>query len=263
MMKVLFLFFLLLNGVYFFWQLDDSDAPASSTILKQPALPTGVEKLTLLRERGLGSSNTVSPASVKESPRTTKPVSDIPEPPRVAEVPKKPVEKPRAVTKPQKSLIQKREPACFTLGPFAKADVASITSAAISTLDATVEHRESTRRTPKSYWVYLPPSKSYQAARRKVKELRKKGLKDLFIMGEGSRKNAISLGLFKRKSASAERLQRVKKLGLQAVLETQYRVSKQDWLDMTVAGGKVATVAAISEIADGLQQAELSQRKCQ
>jgi hypothetical protein len=254
MMRILFLFFLLLNAVYFYTQFGDAGDSASSTILKQPPLPPGVEKLVLLRERGLG---------VKSVPQTTNPLPSSVSQKVASAPPAKPVliEKPQ----PQKSQAPKksREPACFTLGPFADAGAASRSTEALKKWGVVVTSRQSTQRTPKAYWVYLPESTSYQAAKRKVQALQKKGLSDLFIMGDGSHKNAISLGLFNQENTADERLQQVKKLGLNAVLETQYRLSSQTWLDLTVTDGKTATVAAITEIADAQRQTSLSQRKCQ
>lgn len=254
-MRILFLFFLLINAAYFYTQLGDASDSASSTILKQPPLPPGVDKLVLLRERGLGVKTVPRPSKISP-PATAQKMADAPsvKPTAVEETPKS---LQKAV--PQKS----REPACFTLGPFDEASVASRSSEALKAWGVVVNSRQATQRTPKGYWVYLPASRSYQAAKRKVQALQKKGLTDLFIMGDGSHKNAISLGLFKQEGTADERLQQVKKLGLNAVLETQYRLSKQTWLDLTVTDGKTATVAAITEIADSQQQANLSQRKCE
>jgi hypothetical protein len=134
---------------------------------------------------------------------------------------------------------------------------------AVRKLGVSVNRRQESQRTPKGYWVYLPPSKSYQAAKRKVAEMQKKGLTDLFIMGNGSQKNAISLGLFKSKEAAEDRFTQVKNLGLKAVFETQYRLSQQSWLDMSVAGDQTATVAALTEVSEGFPGASLAQRKCQ
>jgi len=262
MMKILFVFFLLLNAAYFYMQFDAANEPESSAILKQPPLPRGVEQLVLLRERGLGQKTTSRPES--RSSKTQQSVTQK----QASAAPAKPVRKPEKIAKKPPVAQQKqrpkktREPACFTLGPFVKTTVASRSIDALNALGVDVKRREVSRRTPKGYWVYLPASKSYQAAKRKVKALQQKGLKDLFIMGKGSRKNAISLGLFKQKNAANERFQQVKKLGLKAVLEVQHRVSKQVWLDMLVSDGKATTVAGISEIADGVKLAELTQRKC-
>lgn len=257
MMKILFLFFLLLNAVYFYVQFDDANQPVSS-ILKQPPLPKGVEELALLRERGLGGQNTRLPAKASRKPTAQK-IAKSPRAKSAAQPIKTAAKKPER----KKPSPKPREPACFTMGPFSTAEIASRSAASLSELGVEVERRQVSRRTPKGYWVYLPASKSYQAAKRKVSELRKRGLKDLFIMGKGSRKNAISLGLFQRKEAADDRYKRVRKMGLKAILETQYRLSEQAWLDMTVSDGKTSTVAAITEMADGVPQAELSQRKCQ
>jgi hypothetical protein len=259
---MLFLFFLLVNAAYFYTQFSDSDAPTSSSILAQPTLPQGVDKLTLLRERGLGGTNMRLRSASKSAQKPvvaksakTRPVKPVSKPLKTAV--KKP--KPQKTSVPQKP----RDPACFTLGPFAKTQTANRSMTSLKALGVDVKRRQVSRRTPKGYWVYLPASKSYRAAKRKVKELQKKGLKDLFIMGKGSRKNAISLGLFKQESAANDRFQQVKKLGLKAVLETQYRLSEQAWLDITVPDGKASTVASITELADDVALAELSQRKCQ
>ena len=82
-------------------------------------------------------------------------------------------------------------------------------------------------------------------------------------MGKGSRKNAISLGLFKQESAAQDRFKQIKKLGLKAVLETQHRVNKQDWLDMSVAGNETIIAAKLIELAEKYPKATLVQRKCQ
>ncbi len=239
MLKILFLFFLLLNAVYFYTQFDDTAEPVSSSVLKPPPLPQGVDTLVLLRERGLGGENAPLPGSSAGQPSVT------------------------PIDMSAKPLGLQGESSCFTLGPFTRADVVRRSAETLAALGVDVKHREISKRTPRGYWVYLPSSKSYQAAKRKVTELQKKGLKDLYIMGKGGHQNAISLGLFTRESAANSRFQQVKKLGLKAVLEIQYRTNKQTWLDLTVPGGQAVTVANITKMVSGLQRAKLGQSECQ
>ncbi len=243
MIKFFFLFFLLLNAAYFYTQFGGIDEPISSNILKQPTLPPSVNKLTLLRERGLGEGSPLRSGTIRDKP-PVKPASTV------AKI-------------PQQHLKSSRDPICLTLGPFVRADIAKRNSGALVALGVEAKHREISQRIPRGHWVYLPASKSYQAAKRKVTELQKKGLNDLFIMGKGSHKNAISLGLFTQESAAKNRFQQVTKLGLKAVLETQYRITAQTWLDIVVPAGQTAIVESITKMADGLPQAELNQRKCQ
>ncbi len=233
-------------------------------ILKQLTLPPGVDSLVLLRERGLGVGVRTSATREKALPNNSQlaELETAVEEPKVTVIAQEPEEfdkKPEDKEQWQKSTAS----VCFTLGPFAQSDVANRAADKISGLGLRVEHRQESQRTPKGYWVYLPPSKSYQAAKRKVSEMQKRGVNDLFIMGKGTRKHAISLGLFNRKQAAQGRFQQVKKLGLKPVFETQYRVSKQFWLDMSVAGDQTATVATLTELIEGFSKTSLTQRKCQ
>ena len=270
MMRILFLFFLLLNAAYLYFQFEDSDGTTSNAILAEAPLPPGVEKLTLLRERGLGVKSAAplptKPVPGQQQDKEDRPRSNEPAASASRELVanKTPAKQPAKADQLQQIRIEKsKESACFTLGPFEQARLASSTADAIIALGVEVKRRQESKRVPKAYWVYLPPSNSYQTAKRKVTELQKKGLTDLFIMGDGSRKNAISLGLFKSKEIADERFEQVNKLGLNAVFETQYRFDNEDWLDMTVPGDQTATVAKIIEMAEGLEKVELTQRKCQ
>ncbi len=238
MIKILFLFFLLLNAVYFYTQFDNTAEQASSTILQQPPLPQGVDTLILLREHGLGGGNASLSAPSSDKP-SVKPMNILANSPGL-----------------------QHASSCFTLGPFSRAEIAKRSSRTLAALGVDVKYREISQRTPRGYWVYLPPSKSYRAAKRKVTELQKKGLKDLYVMGKGSHENAISLGLFTRESAANSRFQQVKKLGLTAVQETQHRANQQIWLDLTVPSGQTATLADITKMADSLQEVKLGESQC-
>ena len=52
-------------------------------------------------------------------------------------------------------------------------------------------------------------------------------------------------------------------MGLEPILETQYRVNKQAWLDMTIPGDKTKTVGIVTEMAEEYPGANLTQRKCE
>lgn len=253
-MRTLFLFFLLVNAAYFYTQSDLFNKRQAPVILKEKKLPNGVERLTLLRERGLG---------VPSTPASTSPVSKAPEElEKLVEVPQP---EPQAESGQSTQLSQPAEPApmvCFTLGPFSQASAAGRTAETISALGVTVNRRQTTQRRPRGYWVYLPAFKTYDAAKNRVAELQKKGLKDMFIMGEGEHKNAVSLGLFKSQSAADDRYQQVKKMGLSVNVETQYRITKLAWLDMEVPGDQDSTITAISEIAGQIPKTTLTQRNC-
>jgi len=249
-MRTVFLFFLLVNAAYFYTQSDFFRDQEGPMILKPKALPKGAERLTLLRERGLG----VVPPARKKNEVTTdnpgKPEPDVEKSDKQA-VAEKAAESPEPVEK-----------TCFTLGPFVQASTAGRTAETISELGVTVNRRQTEQRRPRGYWVYLPEFKTYKAAQNRVKELQNKGLNDLFIMGDGEHKNAISLGLFKNRVTADERLEQVKKMGLSVKMETQYRVTKLAWLDIEVPGERSSAATEISDIASKLTKTTLAQRKC-
>ncbi len=264
-MRIVFLFFLLINTAYYYFQSEQFQGPAPTVLIKQPAMPLGAEKLVLLRERGLSSPLLGGAGIAAQATQAPQTAAETEPKPKVAQQQTAILENGSPVSATKKSLpkpAKSKVIACFTLGPFGEAAQASQASEAIGVLGVEISRRQGTHRTPKGYWVYLPPSASYKSAQRKVKEMRKKGLQDLFIMGKGANKNAISLGLFKNKSAAEERFHRVKGMGLKAKMETQYRVKKEVWLDMSVPGDQTTTVADVAEIGEIFPKADLTQRKC-
>ena len=264
-MKIIFLLFLLINAAYFYFYSGAEDEMVTSTLLTQPKLPSGAKPLVLLRERGLRSSESAPVVAVQAKNKQVEPSAQSELQKQVEKIAAPTPQSQKAAPTPQSQKKPSKSAAavCFTLGPFTKARLADRAITAANALSVKVVLRKASQRTPKGYWVYLAPSKTYKAAKRKVAELKKKGLTDLFIMGNGNRKNAISLGLFKNKEVAEDRLKQVKGMGLKGVFETQYQVSEQLWLDMSVAGNKTATVAALTELADGFPTANLTQRKCQ
>ena len=252
-MRAVFLFFLFVNAAYFYTQSDFFKEDKTVTILKERKLPEGVDRLTLLRERGLGVTSTESTNNNSPTQLEKLPESNDPEP----EIQDTSVDK-EAVPEQAKPV----QMACFTLGPFVQASTAGRTAEAISALGVTVNRKQTTQRRPRGYWVYLPAFKTYEAARKRVAELQKKGLKDMFIMGKGDHKNAVSLGLFKTRSAANERYQQVKKMGFSVKINTQYRETKLAWLDMEIPEDRESTIAAISELAEKNPRTTLARRKC-
>ncbi|NTV09862.1 MAG: SPOR domain-containing protein [Zoogloea sp.] len=71
---------------------------------------------------------------------------------------------------------------------------------------------------PASWWVHIPPLGSREAAERRVAELRKLGVSDLFIVPDaGPAQFAISLGLFKVENVARKQLAALKARGVQDV----------------------------------------------
>jgi len=155
------------------------------------------------------------------------------------------------------------QPICYALGPFDGLPQAKNISVKLQDLGAFTSERAITIDTPMGYWVYLPAYNSWKQAKDKISDLEKKGLKDLFIVGRGTMKNAVSLGLFKSEDSAKDRVGYLKKMGENPKIETQFKQQDQYWIDIDIDPGKDQVVETIEKIAQSLTVLELNPRKCE
>ncbi|HHH49291.1 MAG TPA: hypothetical protein ENK51_10455 [Gammaproteobacteria bacterium] len=273
-MRLVFWLFLLLNLAFFYWQYSQPQ-PVDAPLLQTEAVPAGVDRLVLLRERGLASPSQSEPAA---GPPAAVSSSVVTEPEPEAALAQKrqdamPVPGPLGTegrSQPEPEPAPPPAPAepppppvmaCFTLGPLKDESEAGRLYKALRALDIMPEQRLSERRAVRGYWVYLPPLKSYADARDKVQALQKKGLDDMYVMGKGEMKNAISLGLFTRKSTATERFNQVRRLEPATMMKPRYRRIKERWLDVRVDGAHSEMLARLAALAEDFPGVELVRRK--
>ena len=240
-MKILFMFFAFLNVAFFTWQADIFNLRAPTSEIKKMQMDSSVPQLALLREvtkEGLKELNAKPQAKPKPAETVAK-----------------------ANPRPQ-SKSSSSKPICYALGPFDGLPQAKNISAKLQDLGAFTLERSVATETPMGYWVYLPSYKSWKDAKDKVLSLEKKGLKDMFIVGRGSMKNAVSLGLYKNEEGAEDRVSQLKKIGEKPKIQTQYKQMDQYWIDIDVEPGKDQVVATIEKIAQSLTVLELNDRKC-
>lgn len=262
-MKVVFYFFLSANIAFFLWQ--SMTTPGKTVSIASLPLPAGVKKLALVDE---GKDPVAKNSGTEGDKKTSKPqeqtIQELLANDAAAESEPEPEPKPapKAKKEPAPAGGSNALAVCYALGPFeAQAQVKSI-SAKLLDLGAQANDRKEKLRVPIGYWVHLPRFDSWNEARRKVMELEKLGLADIFIMGRGRMKNAVSLGLFKEEDAAKKRLAKIESLGVNPKMEIQYTVDERYWIDIEVESGKKQVVSAIEAIAKGLTILDLVPRKC-
>jgi hypothetical protein len=118
---------------------------------------------------------------------------------------------------------------CQTLGPFLAREAMQELEAKLVTMELEPQQRESARKYPIGYWVYLPEMERAES-RRLAQILDDHSDKEYFI-GKG---NVISLGAFQNMSRAKKRQKTARKLGLEPRLETRYRTATEYWLDFQV-----------------------------
>jgi len=238
-MKVLFMFFALLNAAFYVWQADVFSLRTPSNKTAQLRIDPNISKLTLLKE-----ANNEKAANVE---KPSKPKPDT----KVATInAKSPGSKPSG-----KSI-------CYALGPFDGLPQAKNIAEKLQSLGAFTSERSVATESPMGFWVYLESSKSWKDAKEKVITLEKQGIKDMFIVGRGAMKNAISLGLYKNEDGAEDRVKQLKKLGEKPKIQTQYKQMDQYWIDIDVESGQDQVINTIEKIAQSLTVLELNDRKC-
>jgi hypothetical protein len=218
-MKILFLILLLLNLGLVAWHYWIVPQPEQSR-----ALESGVPRLRLWQP-----ADNRAPAPSVTAP-TQVPVPATHRPPATAET------------------VSLRNtggtPSCAEFGPFDDSDAASRAAAVLKARGIAVIVTTRTKAVQSGYWVYFPPFATYDAAKAMETKLRRRGIKDVFIVGDGEQRNAISLGVFSDSARAARRRDALRKLGFKPKLGRRLRDEDRYWLRATAAAGEVLPQAA-------------------
>lgn len=260
-MRALFVIFLLANVGLFYWQTQWRPAQPESRELPVESLPAGVARLQLLSEAPTDKArDDASRSETTETPTSDESVAVVTpgslEQPALDEGTLKRVEETPAPA-------PTAPPVCYSLGPFRDKAKAATVREEFSKAGFEVTAREDVERTPRGYWIYLPAQKNYNDANAITESLQAKGIRDLFIMGKGEHQNAISLGLYRTKSAAEERYNQVKALGYAPEFEQQYRETPVTWLELTLPAEEASLATRLGELAGQYADARLTPKACE
>lgn len=120
---------------------------------------------------------------------------------------------------------------CFTLGPFKTKKAASVVRDQMVAVGIQASRRLDKNNTRQGFWVLLPPEASRVLAKKHIKELKKKGIKDYFLVVTGEQTNAVSLGVFSMSESAQRRYKQMKKLGFDAKMQQVDLPLREYWLD--------------------------------
>lgn len=156
-----------------------------------------------------------------------------------------------------------QEPYCFRIGPLdgvqSGRDLRDELAKRVEGLDLQLRREE--YRELSGYWVFLPPQASRSDALKMTRELKAKGIKDYLIVPNGPKRNAISLGFFRRQDTSRQHFARLRELGFSPELEESYRTGERFWLDFTSYDSNPLPDELIRELFDRYHY-EISRREC-
>lgn len=164
-------------------------------------------------------------------------------------------------TKPATKPAPQIADACLEWGEFsgtdltrAKADLAGLKlGAALSQRE--VEHSI-------GYWVYIPPLKNRAAVNATVKRLKKRGIKDFFVVQEKGRwLHAISLNVFKTKEKAEKYRAHLRAKGIKDAVIGE-RQTRLKFTVFTFSNPDPATVAKLTEWQKGFTGIEMKSVTC-
>lgn len=100
-------------------------------------------------------------------------------------------------------------------------------------------HHGSEQAQRANYWVILPPYPSREGAAKAAAILKRKGIKDFYIISSGENKNSLSLGVFSTRKHAETRQKRI--VALKAALpaptiKTKSVPAKAYWIEFEVSG---------------------------
>ncbi len=228
-------------------------------------VPPGVQPLLLLSERSANSAAAAGRALAEPPPSSPPPPlpqsSSTETPPQAAPLPGAasgpgaPESDSPGETPPP---VVERNAVCLAMGPLMAESEAKTLDAQLSAAGYRPHLRIGEARNPAGYWVYMPAMPASEA-RRIVAELDARGMTDYFI---GSQ-NYISLGIFSVKSKARTRLEQIRALGFDAILDQRYRTRKVYWIDIEPAEKPLLVSEVWSQIQAQRPELRLQRVSCE
>jgi hypothetical protein len=220
-MRYLVYFLVLVNVAYLGWNIYQNQT-ASEVMPELPPLPTGVVPLVTLPELEEQRLHAEEISAV-DALTTSQP--------------------PGAGT----ALI------CQAIGPFLAMEDLQTVSGELYRHGLQARQRTSEIQKPNGFWVYLPAMERDQALRA-VKTLEENKDREYFV-GKG---NYIALGTFADMSRAEVRLEQVRKLGFEPILEARYQTFTEYWLDIDAQTAVTSELDSILRDRPGLKLQETS-----
>jgi hypothetical protein len=140
---------------------------------------------------------------------------------------------------------------CASYGPFPGDDAAKSGEARLQKAGAQVSTRLVPGKVRLGYWVYLPSFRSRKEAEAAENLLKKRGIKDVYIVADEANRNAISLGVYSQRSGAVERRKQLRKLGYHPVLADRFRDTPNYWLDAQGSAAQLPAASVFSDLAEG------------
>ncbi len=247
-MKWLFILLLLLNVIYFGWELDRQTRIEVKNSTAPFIIPNNVKQLVFLRELESppelrnqpilndesdagdidvnsltdqsGSNDQLTDDVMIEGKFSGNLVSNLPD------------ISAKRISQDEESA----EALCFSYGPFPANEQAKNLKQWFEQKEILVNQRTDNEHAKQLFWIYLAPQKSRENAIAAIEDLKSKGIKDYRLISSGDLRNAISLGLFSTQAIVNKRLNELKSKGYQPIVVPYHNTKVIYWVDVKLMG---------------------------
>lgn len=231
-MRWVFITLLVLNVVYFGWELDRETAIRHKQTGSVLPVPASAQRLQLIRELpgppaprtiDSGADTVVATPVVTELPTDAELVTELPE-----------------IQLDEASTIIATY-TCFRFGPVLDEGPIKALQDWFAARNIPAQTHYIEEQGKQLFWIYLAPQPSRENAMAVLEEMQSKGIGDFRLINRGDLQNAISLGLFSSRDAVNTRLEELKEKGYVPVVVPYANVTKVYSLDVRIidAGGVV------------------------
>lgn len=240
-MKWLFILLLLINIIYFGWEIDRNARFSPLDSAEMITIPANTAHLKLLSELNPlpeKQSLVAVATELEKNIAPLEPIIAINLQPRTALLPDHFIGN---ATRSDSDSVASRSPVlakeiCYTYGPVSGLEGASLLSAWFDEHDITYYARRADQQDKPLFWVYLPPQESREAALLVLSELKKRRIGKSQLIEQGPFLNGISLGLLSQLDVN-NRLIEMKAAGYEPLVALDQGLQ---WFDVRVVASDAA-----------------------
>ncbi len=150
---------------------------------------------------------------------------------------------------------------CEMVGAFDEPQAAEDFVTRLAAIEIKSEVKEMELPAGSGYWVYLAPTATREAARSLLAQLQRNKV-DSYIVPKGENENAISLGMFSKKSSSDARVAEVKALGMFPIVEEIERTYRELWVMLDPGEESKMSDISWDRMLEGLKNLQRRQNYC-
>lgn len=161
------------------------------------------------------------------------------------------LDKPAPAPQPAPAAATDVTASCTSYGPFPDAEAAQTAIGRLQKDGVSATQRLVPGKVRLGYWVYLPPFESHREAEAAAALLKKRGVKDLYIVTTAANRNAISLGVYSDRYGALAHQKTIRALGYHPLVTERFRDAPRYWLDARGAASQLPAASVFGDLAEG------------